>query len=72
MSKQAPLTDSYRTVIGTHLLKGVVVRKFLEIGGYIAAVVPIAFGVGAVYTGLNARGVVQDTSARRTSSARPT
>ena len=64
MSKQAPLTDSYRTVIGTHLLKGVVVRKFLEIGGYIAAVVLIAFGVGAVYTGLNARGVVHDTLAQ--------
>jgi uncharacterized iron-regulated membrane protein len=40
------------------------VRKFLEIGGYIAAVVLIAFGVGAVYTGLNARGVVQDTLAQ--------
>ena len=39
-------------------------RKFLEIGGYIAAVVLIAFGVGAVYTGLNARGVVQDTLAQ--------
>ena len=64
MPRKAPLTDSYRTVIGTHLLKGVVVRKFLEIGGYIAAVVLIAFGVGAVYTGLNARGVVQDTLAQ--------
>jgi uncharacterized iron-regulated membrane protein len=42
----------------------VVVRKFLEIGGCIAAVVLIAFGVGAVYTGLNARGVVQDTLAQ--------
>ena len=31
---------------------------------YIAAVVLIAFGVGAVYTGLNARGVVQDTLAQ--------
>ncbi|MGH2408367.1 MAG: hypothetical protein ACRDF7_09855 [Candidatus Limnocylindrales bacterium] len=39
-------------------------RKFLEIGGYIAAVVLIAFGIGAVYTGLNARGVVQDTLAQ--------
>ena len=39
-------------------------RKFLEIGGYIAAVVLIAFGVGAVYTGLNARGVVNDTLAQ--------
>ena len=64
MSKQAPPDDSYRTVIGTHLRKGVVVRKFLEIGGCIAAVVLIAFGVGAVYTGLNARGVVQDTLAQ--------
>jgi len=40
------------------------VRKVLEIGGCIAAVVLIAFGVGAVYTGLNARGVVQDTLAQ--------
>ena len=39
-------------------------RKVLEIGGYIAAVVLIGFGVGALVTGFNARGTVQDTLAQ--------
>ena len=39
-------------------------RKVLEIGGCIAAVVLIAFGVGAIVTGLNARSTVQDTLAQ--------
>ena len=39
-------------------------RKFLEIGGCIAAVVLIGFGVGAVVTGWNARSTVQDTLAQ--------
>jgi hypothetical protein len=40
------------------------VRKVLEIGGCIAAVVLIGFGIGALVTGYNARGTVHDTLAQ--------
>jgi hypothetical protein len=40
------------------------VRKILEIGGCIAAVVLIGFGIGALVTGFNARSTVQDTLAQ--------
>jgi hypothetical protein len=40
------------------------VRKVLEIGGCIAAVVLIGFGIGALVTGFNARSTVQDTLAQ--------
>ena len=39
-------------------------RKVLEIGGCIAAVVLIAFGIGALVTGFNARSTVHDTLAQ--------
>ena len=39
-------------------------RKVLEIGGCIAAVVLIGFGIGALVTGFNARSTVQDTLAQ--------
>ena len=35
-------------------------RKILELGGILAAVVLIAFGIGAIITGLNGRSTVQD------------
>jgi hypothetical protein len=40
------------------------VRKFFEIGGCIAAVVLVAVGAGALYTGVQARGTVHDTLAQ--------
>jgi hypothetical protein len=46
------------------LTKGAIVRKVFEIGGCIAAVVLIAFGAGALYTGWQARGTVHDTLAQ--------
>ena len=39
-------------------------RRAFEYGGFIAAVVLIAFGIGAVSMGWNARGTVQDTLAQ--------
>ena len=39
-------------------------RRVFEYGGFIAAVVLIAFGVGAIAMGWNARGTVQDTLAQ--------
>ena len=39
-------------------------RRALEYGGYIASVVLIAFGIGAIVMGYNARGTVQDTLAQ--------
>jgi hypothetical protein len=39
-------------------------RRLFEYGGFIAAVVLIAFGIGAVTMGWNARGTVQDTLAQ--------
>jgi hypothetical protein len=39
-------------------------RRAFEYGGFIAAVVLIAFGVGAISMGWNARGTVQDTLAQ--------
>ena len=39
-------------------------RKVLEIGGVIAAVVLIVVGAGALYTGVQARGTVHDTLAQ--------
>ena len=39
-------------------------RRAFEYGGFIAAVVLIAFGIGAVTMGWNARGTVQDTLAQ--------
>ena len=39
-------------------------RKVFEIGGVIAAVVLIVVGAGALYTGVQARGTVQDTLAQ--------
>lgn len=39
-------------------------RRVFEYGGFIAAVVLIAFGIGAVSMGWNARGTVQDTLAQ--------
>jgi hypothetical protein len=47
-----------------NLTKGAIVRKVFEIGGCIAAVVLIAFGAGALYTGVQARGTVHDTLAQ--------
>jgi hypothetical protein len=46
------------------LTKGAIVRKVFEIGGCIAAVVLIVVGAGALYTGYQARGTVQDTLAQ--------
>jgi hypothetical protein len=39
-------------------------RRIFEYGGFIAAVVLIAFGIGALSMGWNARGTVQDTLAQ--------
>lgn len=39
-------------------------RRLFEYGGFVAAVVLIAVGVGAVTMGVNARGTVQDTLAQ--------
>jgi hypothetical protein len=39
-------------------------RRLFEYGGYVAAVVLIAFGIGAVTMGINARGTVQDSLAQ--------
>ncbi len=39
-------------------------RRLFEYGGFIAAVVLIAVGIGAVTMGVNARGTVQDTLAQ--------
>ena len=39
-------------------------RRIFEIGGFIAAVVLIAFGVGAVVMSVNGRSTVQDTLAQ--------
>lgn len=36
-------------------------RKILELGGVVAAIVLIAFGIGAIVTGLNGRSTVKDT-----------
>ena len=36
-------------------------RKSFEIGGFIAAAVLIAFGIGAIVMGVNARSTVNDT-----------
>jgi hypothetical protein len=49
---------------GTKQTKGEIVRKVFEIGGCIAAVVLIVVGAGALYTGWQARGTVQDTLAQ--------
>ena len=35
-------------------------RKILELGGILSAVVLIAFGIGAIITGLDGRSTVQD------------
>jgi len=39
-------------------------RRLFEYGGFVAAVVLIAFGIGAVTMGINARGTVQDSLAQ--------
>src|SRR3954447_13929161 len=39
-------------------------RRLFEYGGFVAAVVLIAVGIGAVTMGINARGTVQDTLAQ--------
>lgn len=39
-------------------------RRLFEYGGFVAAVVLIAFGIGALAMGWNARGTVQDTLAQ--------
>ena len=36
-------------------------RKFLEIGGIVAGVVLIAFGIGAIYMGVDGRSTVRDS-----------
>src|SRR5436190_23178846 len=66
MSKQAPCAQTLRERVNRtrHTQKGEVVRKVLEIGGCIAAVVLIGFGVGALVTGFNARSTVHDTLAQ--------
>ena len=47
-------------------------RKGFEIGGFIAAAVLIAFGIGAIGMGLNARSTVNNTLRRSRSWARRT
>ena len=44
-------------------------RKSFEIGGFIAEAVLIAFGIGAIGMGLNARSTVNNTLSRSRSSA---
>ncbi len=39
-------------------------RRAFEYGGFVAAVVLIAFGIGAIVMGINARGTVHDTLAQ--------
>ena len=39
-------------------------RRAFEFGGFVAAVVLIAFGIGAIVMGINARGTVHDTLAQ--------
>ena len=48
-------------------------RKFLEIGGFIAGAVLIVFGAVAIYMGVDGRSTVRDILRRRSrSSARRT
>ena len=47
-------------------------RNMLNIGGFIAAAVLIAFGIGAIVMGVNGRHTVQTAWRRSTSSVRPT
>ena len=47
-------------------------KKFLEIGGFIAGGVLILFGVAVIALGANGRSTVNRASARRRSSAHPT
>jgi hypothetical protein len=46
-------------------------RKILEIGGFIAAVVLIAFGIGAIVMSVNGRNTVQDTLAQEQITGTP-
>ena len=41
--------------------KGTQVKPFMKYGGIVASVVLIAFGIGAMFTGLNGRSEVRDT-----------
>ena len=47
-------------------------RRVLEIGGIVAGVVLLCFGVGALVIGIDARSTVGDELRGRRSSARPT
>ena len=47
-------------------------RKVFEIGGLIAAVVLVAFGIAAVVMGFNGRSTVSDNLKQQKSSAPPT
>ena len=48
-------------------------RKVLEVGGILAAVVLIAFGIGAIIIGIDGKStVVGQPEGRSRSSARPT
>ena len=47
-------------------------RKAFEIGGLVAAVVLVAFGVAAIVMGFNGRDTVQSSLKQEQSSDRPT
>ena len=46
-------------------------RRAFEYGGFVAAVVLIAFGIGAIVMGVNARGTVHDTLAQEQIAGTP-
>ena len=47
-------------------------KKVFEFGGYAAAAILVAFGIGALVMGVNGRSEVRGTSSASTSSAPPT
>src|SRR5262245_65485727 len=57
----AEMTARPRLRRKSNATEGEVMRKALEIGGLVAAVVLIAFGIGAIVMGLNGRSTVNDS-----------